>query len=270
MSERWTKMPQASHRWDALDYDLRALGVMLFLAYQEERVEFPGDWRQAVARRLAVDGRKRPGLYRDLDRLAASGLLSVSGTTVQLLWTERTVRAHRSGIGPTTTQDRTDNVPTTSRECADDVSATSRQPTDNGSTSVNQNNSSDGNHSIGDSQKRDRREVERASENAPQQTPFERPDADLVFVNRRAAERGWAGTVFASSKTQAATHRVVEQSKATAASVSAEWREVFELVFDEWVNEKPARLNLPSWPERLLEDWHQVVRAVNAKQEAAA
>jgi hypothetical protein len=95
MSDRWTKLPAPSSRWDALEYDSRALGTQLYLAYGEGELDLGPDWRLAVARRLAVSGRARPRLYRDLDAIIEAGLIVVGGTTVELFYARKPSASQR-------------------------------------------------------------------------------------------------------------------------------------------------------------------------------
>lgn len=93
------------------------------------------------------------------------------------------------------------------------------------------------------------------------------PDPDLVWLTKQAASRGWMGSLFASERTKQAGCRVVQLATDTAKTRGMPgWRPTFERVFSAWIAEKPERINLPNWPSKLAEDWHQCVTRVDSEQ----
>lgn len=163
MSERWTKLPTPSSRWDALEYDPRALGTQMYLAYGEGVLDLGPDWRVAIARRLAVSGRARPRLYRDIDAIIDAGLIVVSETTVEFFYSRRPPASDRAlnrrslRTQPTVTAHSTDGEPTVNGQSLDS------EPTVNGRSLDTQPDATARNHSthppIEEREKRERRET---------------------------------------------------------------------------------------------------------------
>lgn len=166
----WVKLPiTRAVAWSALSGYVRAMGTELFRVHQENVVQVSGDWRLAFARSIELDGRDRAPFYRALDEMVAAGVLAVTESTVQLLYTDATLASHRTHLR------RTSDVP----------------PTQLQHTLQPQLGSSTGNHS-NDASQIDR-EIDREEGSQP---PSIREAADPVTSVEAAAE--WHAALMAA------------------------------------------------------------------------
>lgn len=96
-------------------------------------------------------------------------------------------------------------------------------------------------------------------------TPTSAAPTDPLLVLHRLAEKhgGWIGDLRASDRVRRSANQVIDLAIATARKKQTTWDHALALVLERWFDDKPARVNLPNWPEKLCEDWQATAALVD-------